>query len=147
MNSTGPRLDASNLPALARGCGDLGAGGGGDTGLWLAMAQRAVAEHGPVRLIAPGEPDPDALVMPCGMVGAPTIAKERVWSGDEGETLRDAVSLVHGRPVQALMCFQIGGADGPPPGTWAARPGGPPGGAPGLGRAVPRPPPHGGRPS
>jgi DUF917 family protein len=76
--------------------------------------------------------------MPCGMVGAPTIAEERVWSGDEGGTLQAAVVALAHRPVQALMCFQIGGANGLLPVTWAARLGLPLVDADGMGRAFPR---------
>ncbi|MEA2383877.1 MAG: uncharacterized protein QOH72_3848 [Solirubrobacteraceae bacterium] len=132
-----PSLDASNLPALAAGCAALGAGGGGDPDLPLAMAQRAVGEHAAVPVIGVDELDPEALVMPCGMVGAPTIAEERVWSGDEGATLVETVERLHGRPVQALMPFQIGGANGLLPVTWAARLGLPLVDADGTGRAFP----------
>ena len=132
-----PRLDAPNLPALAAGCAAVGAGGGGDPDLALTMALRAVAEHGPVHVVGLDDIDDDALVMPCGMVGAPTIADERVWSGDEGATLLDMVTRLHGRPVQALMPLQIGGANGVLPVTWAARLGLPLADADGTGRAFP----------
>ena len=79
-----PRLDAPNLPALAAGCAAVGAGGGGDPDLALTMALRAVGEHGAVPVVGLDDLDDEALVMPCGMVGAPTIADERVWSGGEG---------------------------------------------------------------
>jgi DUF917 family protein len=132
-----PRLDAPNLPALAAGCAAVGAGGGGDPDLALTMALRAVAEHGPVHIVGLDDLDDDALVMPCGMVGAPTIADERVWSGDEGATLLDMVTRLHGRPVQALMPLQIAGANGVLPVTWAARLGLPLADADGTGRAFP----------
>jgi DUF917 family protein len=132
-----PSLDASNLPALAAGCAALGAGGGGDPDLPLVMALRAVREYGAVPVIGVDELDPEALVMPCGMLGAPTIAEERIWSGDEGATLVATVERLHGRPVQALMAFQIGGANGVLPVTWAARLGLPLVDADGTGRAFP----------
>jgi DUF917 family protein len=132
-----PRLGALNLPALAAGCAAVGAGGGGDPDLTLTMALRAVAEHGPVHVVGLDDIDDDALVMPCGMVGAPTIADERVWSGDEGATLLDMVTRLHGRPVQALMPLQIAGANGVLPVTWAARLGLPLADADGTGRAFP----------
>jgi DUF917 family protein len=137
MSINGQRLDASNLPALARGCAALGAGGGGDPDLSLSMALRAVEEHGPVPVVGLEVLAPEELVMPCGMLGAPTLAEERVWSGDEGGTLTEAVRRLHGRPVQALMCFQIAGANGLLPVTWAARLGLPLVDADGMGRAFP----------
>ncbi|MEA2247230.1 MAG: uncharacterized protein QOH46_1759 [Solirubrobacteraceae bacterium] len=131
------RLEASNLPALARGCAVLGAGGGGDPSLALVMATLAVEEHGPVRVLAPDELSADTLVMACGFMGAPAVADERIWSGDEGRTLRAAVEAHRGGPVGALMPFQVGGAGGVLPVTWAARMGLALVDADGMGRAFP----------
>ena len=131
------RLDASNLPALARGCALLGAGGGGDPDVSLTMALRAVGEYGPVRLVAVDDVPADGLIMPCGLIGAPTVAIERVWNGDEGRMLRDAVETLEGRHVDAVMPYEIGGANGLLPVTWAARLGLPLVDADGMGRAFP----------
>jgi hypothetical protein len=128
------RLDASNVRALARGCAVLGAGGGGDPGLGLAMALLAIAETGPVEVVEVAALAADRLVMPCGMVGAPAIADERMWNGSEGAVLCDAVERLHGAPVGALMCLGIGGANGLLPVTWAARAGLPLVDADGMGR-------------
>jgi DUF917 family protein len=130
------RLDASNLPAVARGCAVLGAGGGGDTELPLLMALRAVEENGPVPLVRLGELPDDGLVMPCGAVGSPMVATERVWSGDEGLVLRDAVEAIRGERPCAVMCYQAGGANGLLPITWAARLGLPLVDADGRGRTL-----------
>jgi DUF917 family protein len=128
-------LDASNLRALGRGCAVLGSGGGGDTGLGVVMATQALRRHGVLRLVALDDLDDEMWIMPCGMVGAPTIATERIWSGDEGEVLRGMFEELHGAPVAALMCFQIGGANGLLPLTWATRCGLPLLDADGMGRA------------
>jgi DUF917 family protein len=130
------RLDASNLPAVARGCAVLGAGGGGDTDLPLLMALRAIEEHGPVPLVRLGELPEGGLVMPCGSIGSPAVATERLWSGDEGFVLRDTVEALHGEGVCALICFKVGGANGLLPVTWAARLGLPLVDADGMGRAL-----------
>jgi DUF917 family protein len=127
-------LDASNLRAFARGCAVLGSGGGGDTGLGVVMAVQALRRHGTLRVVALDDLDDDMWIMPCGMVGAPAIATERIWSGGEGEVLRGMFEELHGAPVAALMCFQIGGANGLLPLTWAARCGLPLLDADGMGR-------------
>ncbi len=132
------RLDALTLPALARGCSVLGAGGGGDPALPLIMALHAVEQHGPVEVLDVEEVDDHDLVLPCGMIGAPTIAEERVWNGDEGRTLCRVVEAAKGRPVDVLMAFQIGGANGLLPVTWAARQGLAILDADGTGRAFPQ---------
>ena len=38
---------------------------------------------GPVDIVAVDDLPPDGIVMPVGMVGAPMVATERIWSGDE----------------------------------------------------------------
>ena len=129
------RLDASNLHALARGCAILGAGGGGDPEMSLTMALLAVEEHGPVEVLAADELPADGLVLPCGMLGSPTLAAERIFSGDEGATLVAAAEQRHGARVCALMPYAIGGANGLLPVTWAARTGLPLVDADGMGRA------------
>jgi DUF917 family protein len=130
-------LDASNLPAFACGCAVLGAGGGGDTWLGLVMAREAVRVHGAVPVVELDDLADDARLMPCGMVGSPAIAGERIWGGDEGAVLRRLFEDLHRGPVAALMCFQIGGANGLLPVTWAARCGLPLLDADGMGRAFP----------
>jgi DUF917 family protein len=87
------------------------------------MALRAVEEYGPVDVIEIDDVGPDDLIMPCGAIGAHALADERIWSGAEGGLLRDLVEDLHARRVGALMCFEIGGANGLLPVTWAARAG------------------------
>jgi DUF917 family protein len=115
----------------------LGAGGGGDTDLGLLMALRAVEENGPVPLASLADLPAGGLVMPCGSIGSPTVATERLWSGDEGSVLRDTVEAIRGERVCALMCDEVGGANGLLPITWAARLGLPLVDADGMGRALP----------
>ncbi|MET0817264.1 MAG: DUF917 domain-containing protein, partial [Solirubrobacteraceae bacterium] len=131
------RLDAQNLGSLARGCALLGAGGGGDPELGLIMALMAVEEHGPVEVVALEDLADDALIMPCGLVGSPAIASEKIWGGDEGRTLRNAVERLRTEAVAALMCYSQAGANGLLPVMWAARIGLPLVDADGMGRAFP----------
>jgi DUF917 family protein len=132
------QLDAANLPRLALGASLLASGGGGDPALALLMALRAVEQFGPVALLEVGELQEEMLVLPCAMIGAPTIAEERVWNGDEGRTLCDVVGDVRGRQVDALMPLGIGGANCLLPVLWAARAGLPLLDADGMGRAFPQ---------
>ena len=127
-------LDAPQLDALARGCALLGSGGGGDPALALAAATHAVSEHGPVPVVALDALPDDAVVLPCGQTGSMFVASERLWSGDEGRVLREAIERRRGVRVAALMPFQIGGANGLLPVVWAARLGLPLADADGMGR-------------
>jgi DUF917 family protein len=131
------RLDDRTLRNLARGCGLLGSGGGGDTFVPLMMARRAVTEHGPVDVVDPGDLPPDGLVMPCGLLGSPVVAAERIPSGDEGRELLSAVQARFGDAVVALMPYSIGGGNGLVCATWAARLGLPLLDADAMGRTFP----------
>jgi DUF917 family protein len=131
------RLDATNLRALARGCGVLAAGAGGDLELGLLMALVAVEALGPVAVVALDDLPDDALVVPCGLVGAPQLANERIFSGDEGRVLSRALEDLHDSRVGALMCLETAGPNGLVPVTWAARAGLPLLDADGAGRAFP----------
>ncbi|NMH97484.1 DUF917 domain-containing protein [Pseudonocardia acidicola] len=130
-------IDIDDLPALARGCAVMGAGGGGDPLVGVLMAREAIRQHGPVRLVGLDDLADDGLVMPCGLVGAPTIAIEKLENGGEGGRLADEVEALTGRPVAAIMPFEIGGANGLIPLTWAARQELPYVDADGMGRAFP----------
>jgi DUF917 family protein len=101
------------------------------------MALRALDEHGPVQVVALEDVDGDALIMPCGLIGSPSVATERLWSGDEGRILRNSVERLRGQRVAALMCYEVAGANGLLPLTWAARMGLPVLDADGRGRAFP----------
>jgi len=133
-------LEPAALHALARGCAVLGAGGGGETYLTLLQALQATEDYGPVSLIDVDELPDDALIMPCGGIGAPTVSIEKFENGDEGDRLRDHLQFLTGRPVAALMAGEIGGGNGMLPITWAARLGLPLVDADGMGRAFPEVP-------
>jgi DUF917 family protein len=134
------RLDTSNLPALARGCAILGAGGGGDTHYGLLMALQAVEERGPVPVVDLDDLPNDALIMPCGGIGAPTVSIEKIENGREGVRLREEVERLWGRPVVAFLAAEIGGSNGLIPVVWAAHAGVPVVDADGMGRAFPEVP-------
>jgi uncharacterized protein len=131
------RLDAQNLDTLARGSALLGSGGGGAPDLGLLMALAAVDQAGAVPVVSLDELDDDAFVMPCGLVGSPPIARERLWSGDEGHTLCSAVQRLGIAQVTAIMCYAVAGMNGLLPVMWAARLGLPLVDADGMGRAFP----------
>jgi len=133
-------LGPPELRALARGCAILGAGGGGDPRIGLLQALQATQDFGPVSLTDLDELPDDALVMPCGMIGAPTVHIEKIENGDEGGRLRGHLEHLAGRPVAALMSAEIGGSNGLLPIAWAARMGLPIVDADGMGRAFPEVP-------
>lgn len=131
------QLDTGNLPAFARGCDVLGAGGGGPAGYSLPLALHAIAQHGPVPVVEVADLPPDHLVMPCAYLGAPDVAVERIGTGREAVGIRRQVDTHFGRPVAALMCTEVGGFNGPGAVALAAHCGLPLLDADGMGRAFP----------
>jgi uncharacterized protein len=130
-------LDEPALRALARGCAVLGTGGGGDPRIGLLLALQALEEVGPTELVDLDDLPADALIMPCGMVGAPTVHIEKIENGGEGAVLREHLERLTGRTVAALMPAEIGGSNGLLPLCWAGRMGLPVVDADGMGRAFP----------
>src|SRR5438309_1432677 len=101
-------LDSDSLRALARGCAVLGAGGGGDPYIGLMQALQATEDFGLVTLVDLDELPDDGLIMPCGMIGAPTVSIEKILNGDEGGRLREHLECMTGRRVAALMAAESG---------------------------------------
>jgi DUF917 family protein len=101
------------------------------------QALQATEDFGPVTLVDLDELPDDELVMPCGMIGAPTVSIEKILNGDEGGRLRRHLEFMTGNKVAALMPAEIGGSNGLVPLCWAARMGLPVVDADGMGRAFP----------
>jgi uncharacterized protein len=130
-------LDLDSIARYASGCAILGTGGGGDVRVPLMIAQSAIAECGPVAVVRPEDLPDEALVLPVGAWGAPTVSIEKFDSGDEGRLLCEAAERWFQRPVAALMPGEIGGGNGVQLVAWCARMGLPLVDADGMGRAFP----------
>ncbi len=102
------------------GAAVFGAGGGGDPLIGSLMAGKAIADHGPARLVDLDELDDDDLILPAAMVGAPTVMGEKFLSGDEGSRIRERIENELGRKVAAYSSAELGGVNGVIPVTWAA---------------------------
>ncbi|MGE5226803.1 MAG: DUF917 domain-containing protein [Planctomycetaceae bacterium] len=134
------QVDQTNVRAMAVGCSILGAGGGGDTAIGVLSVLQAIEERGPVPVVDLDDLDDEALVMPCGGIGAPLIWIEKIDRGDEISRLIPVVERIHQAEVVALMSAEIGGSNGLAPVAWAARAGLPVVDADGMGRAFPEVP-------
>src|SRR5258708_38793048 len=108
-------LDERALRSLARGCAVLGTGGGGDPRIGLLLALQALEEVGPTELVDLEDLPQDALIMPCGMVGAPTVHIEKIENGGEAAVLREHLERLTRRTDPAPMPAGIGGPTGPLP--------------------------------
>ena len=114
------RIDLSSLADLSLGCTVLAGGGGGDPRIGRLMAEQAISELGAVEVLAFDALADDDLIMPCGMIGAPTVMIEKFPNGGEGRVIRDTYERHFGRPVKAVMPFEMGGINGVLPVAWAA---------------------------
>jgi DUF917 family protein len=131
------RIEIADVPALARGCAILGTGGGGEVYTGSLILGEALRVHGPVEVVTLEDLDPEGLLLPLGGIGAPTVAVEKLPSGDEGIHLRDHLEAVTGRKAVAVMSSEIGGSNGLEPVAWAAQMGLPIVDADSMGRAFP----------
>lgn len=130
-------LGLSDITDLARGCGFLGSGGGGDPHGALIEIGASIGASGTVELIEADSLTDDAFVTPCGWIGAPTISAEKLPSGQEALLgLRKLEALV-GRRADAVFPVEIGGSNGLAAILLSIRSGVPVVDCDGMGRAFP----------
>lgn len=132
------QIGVQHVSALSRGCAVLGTGGGGEVTTGTLIARQALQDHGPVTLVTLDDLPDDGMIMPVGMIGAPSVSIEKLSSGNEIDVLRTAVEEITRRPVVALMVSEIGGGNGMLPVAWAAKTGLPLLDADSMGRAFPQ---------
>lgn len=130
-------LDRSTLADLARGAAFLGSGGGGDPYCVQLMGEAELERGGRIELVAPEALADDALIAPCGWIGAPTVSAEKLPNGHEALIGLRKLEELLGRAVDAVMPVEIGGANGLAPLIAAAQLGLPVVDADGMGRAFP----------
>ena len=132
-------LDTHALEDLANGCAFLGSGGGGDP-YYSILEIAALLNQGDfneVTIISVDELDDDAVVAPCGWLGAPTVSLEKLPSGTEATAGLARLEQVLGKKVDAIFPVEIGGSNGLAPFILALKTGLPIVDCDGMGRAFP----------
>ncbi|WP_298334467.1 DUF917 domain-containing protein [uncultured Erythrobacter sp.] len=99
------------LDDIAAGAAFLATGGGGDPYLACLCAKEGLKAYGPATVIAPDALADDAFVIAIGGVGAPTTSLELLPSVDEAARVVEAYAEHVGRRPDALVSFEIGGAN------------------------------------
>jgi DUF917 family protein len=127
----------ADLDAIALGGAFLGTGGGGDPYIGKLMARQAIAQHGPVTVVAADEVADDTLCVPVFMMGAPTVMLEKLPSGDEILQALSQLEAFLGQKAGALICVEAGGLNSTIPFMVAATTGLPLIDGDGMGRAFP----------
>ncbi|MFI6908251.1 DUF917 domain-containing protein [Nonomuraea sp. NPDC050394] len=100
-------ITLGDLEDLALGAVVLGTGGGGDPYLAKVMLAQALERHGPVPLVDAADLDPEGLLLPVAMVGAPTV--EKFPNGGEASRVLGALEAHLGRRGIAVLPIEIGG--------------------------------------
>ncbi|MGY2893199.1 DUF917 domain-containing protein [Deinococcus sp. UYEF24] len=130
-------IHAEDLPDIAFGAAVLGTGGGGDPHIGQLMAAASIRRNGPVELIRLEDLHDDDLVVPVGMMGAPTVMLEKLPSGQEALLALQTLETHLGRKVRALLSVEAGGLNSTIPIGVASELGLPLVDADGMGRAFP----------
>lgn len=130
-------IGKQEIEDIAVGAALLGTGGGGDPYIGKLMALQAIEEFGPINLLSIDEVPDDAIVVPSGMMGAPTVLVEKTPSGEEAiEAFKNLESYL-GKKIFATMPIEAGGVNSLLPFALAARLGLPVVDVDGMGRAFP----------
>src|SRR5882757_10794661 len=131
------RIEVADSVDFARGAAFLGTGGGGDPYIGRLLLEQALRRSGPAQVVSVEALDDDALVVPVGGMGAPTVVVEKIIGFAEGERVLRALETRIGRKATALMSAEIGGLNALYPAAMAAHLGLPLVDGDGMGRAFP----------
>ncbi|MBW7882958.1 MAG: DUF917 domain-containing protein [Caldilineaceae bacterium] len=126
-----------DVESIAIGAGILGTGGGGNPYLGKVLMQSMLDRGYSVTVIGVDDLADDALVTEVGTMGAPTVGVEKLPHGDEPRWVVEALEAHIGRPIDAITCAEIGGANSIQPLVAGALTGKPVVDADSMGRAFP----------
>ncbi|TMR92563.1 DUF917 domain-containing protein [Nonomuraea basaltis] len=133
----GVELTLSSLRDLSEGAAVLGTGGGGDPYVGRLLVEQQLRAGRTIRVIDVDELPDDALVLPCALMGAPTVFWEKL-PGPEGITTAMRTLEAHlGRKAAATMPIECGGFNSMIPLLLGAETDLPVVDADGMGRAFP----------
>lgn len=102
-------INLENLEAISIGAAILGTGGGGDPKIGYLMAKQAIEEGGPIKVVQVDEISDDCHVAALSMMGAPSVALEKMPNGGEYSLLLDKVEAHFGVEVEYLYPVEAGG--------------------------------------
>lgn len=130
-------LGIDDLEDLALGATFLGTGGGGDPYGARIMLEELIRSGRKIEIISIDELGDDDLIVPVAMVGAPTIAREKIPCSKAGRSALQKMESIKGQIASALIASEIGGSNGLFPMYVAAQAGLPVVDGDGMGRAFP----------
>lgn len=130
-------LTLEDVRDMALGTAFLGSGGGGAPVSALLQLEAALASGRQIKLIDLAAVPDDALIAPCGWMGAPTVSEEKLPNGHEAIRGLEKLEEIKGQRVFAVFPIEIGGSNGLSPLLIAAECGIPVVDCDGMGRAFP----------
>ena len=131
------QVTVADAESIAIGAGILGTGGGGNPYLGKLRLQRLLREGYVVNVIDLEDVPDDALAVEVGAMGAPTVGIEKIPSAEESRKAIDALQDYIDKPIDAIICSEIGGSNSIEPMVVGALTGRPVIDADGMGRAFP----------
>lgn len=134
------RIQESDIDLIAIGAAVLGTGGGGDPFVGALQAKRAIREFGEIEVLSVENLPDGGLVAPVGMIGAPSVAVEKIQAAGELSVALNLVEETFGEPITAIMPTEIGGGNSLVPIAAAAERGLPLVDGDAMGRAFPEAP-------
>lgn len=135
--SGGRLLTLDEVRDMAVGATFLGSGGGGAPQTVLLQMETVFERGLSVRLVDLADVPDEALVAPCGWMGAPTVSDEKLPNGQEPVRGLAKLEEIKGQNAYAVFPIEIGGSNGLAPLLLAAERGIPMVDCDGMGRAFP----------
>ena len=127
----------ADLDRIAVGAGILGAGGGGNPARGKLKALKELDQGRRLRVVTLEELPDEALVVPIGGMGAPTVGLEKLGRDDDSAIAVQAIADRFGVEIAATVPIEVGGGNSISPLIAAAQLGLPMVDADGMGRAFP----------
>ncbi|GEA59238.1 DUF917 domain-containing protein [Vibrio comitans] len=131
-------INEQMIDDIALGATVLGTGGGGDPYSGALMAKAAIAQSDkPVEIISLEEVDDNCMTVPSSMIGAPTVAIEKINSKDQMLVAFEAMEKALDEEIAVTFPIEVGGFNSLIPILVAAQKGIPVVDCDAMGRAFP----------
>lgn len=103
------QITLDDVEDLALGAVVLGTGGGGDPYIAKIMLREAIEKHGPIEIVDAASLDPESLLLPVALVGAPVVMVEKIPNGGEAVKVLRALESHVGKKGVAVLPLENGG--------------------------------------
>lgn len=105
-------IGKEDLDDIAVGCTILGSGGGGEVDQDLMLSRYCMEVYGQVCLIDVESVEDDALIVPVGFMGAPSVCAEKLSNGSEFQVMFKYIEKYFNKKIRAVVPAEIGGSNG-----------------------------------